>query len=98
MGLFRYERKAFHSLKKSIASEPIWWLPDFNKPFEVYTSAFDYTIGGVLVNNDHLVALEKVESYGAKVFCTRKGNGGSTPLSLIMEGVSPRNKVYGQDR
>nr|XP_016483866.1 PREDICTED: uncharacterized mitochondrial protein AtMg00860-like [Nicotiana tabacum] len=47
--------KAFYALKKAIASEPILKLPDFDLPFKLHTDASDYTVGGVLVQEDHPV-------------------------------------------
>ncbi|KAF3662453.1 hypothetical protein FXO37_12442 [Capsicum annuum] len=49
---------AFQTLKEAIASEPILKLPDFELPFEVHTDASNKAVGGVLVQEGHLVAFE----------------------------------------
>ena len=33
-------------------------LPDFELPFEVHTNALDWALGGVLVQDEHIVAFE----------------------------------------
>ena len=33
-------------------------LPDFELPFEVHTDALDWALGGVLVQDEHIVAFE----------------------------------------
>lgn len=49
---------AFNLLKEVIASEPILKLPDFELSFEVHTDASDKAVGGVLVQEGHLMAFE----------------------------------------
>ena len=51
-------REAFQNLKEAIASKPILKLLDFELPFEVHTDASVKAIGGVLVEESHLVACE----------------------------------------
>ncbi|GMJ03809.1 hypothetical protein HRI_004050100 [Hibiscus trionum] len=41
-----------------MVSEPVLVLPDYTKPFEVYTDASDVAIGEVLMQEGHLVAFE----------------------------------------
>ena len=41
-----------------MTTEPVLKLPEFDKPFEVYTDASDRAIGGVLVQSGHPVAYE----------------------------------------
>ena len=41
-----------------VASELVLRLLDFELPFEVHTNVFDKAIGGVLVQENHLVAYE----------------------------------------
>ena len=55
--VIRYEED-FQNLKEAIASERILKLIDFDLPFEVHTDASDKAIGGVLVQEGHLVAFE----------------------------------------
>ena len=50
--------EAFQNLKNAIASEPILKLPDFELPFEVHTDASDKFIGGMLLQEVHLVAFK----------------------------------------
>uniref|UniRef100_A0A3Q7G3D1 Reverse transcriptase/retrotransposon-derived protein RNase H-like domain-containing protein n=1 Tax=Solanum lycopersicum TaxID=4081 RepID=A0A3Q7G3D1_SOLLC len=50
--------KAFQNLKEVIASKPILKLPDFELPFEVHTDASDKFIGGMLLQEVHLVAFK----------------------------------------
>ena len=38
--------------------EPMLALPDHTKVFEVHIDAFSYAIGGVLVQDKHLIAFE----------------------------------------
>ena len=40
--------KAFIQMKQIIAQETILALPDYNKPFQIYTDASDYQLGGVI--------------------------------------------------
>ncbi|KAM3344010.1 hypothetical protein P3S68_026101 [Capsicum galapagoense] len=49
---------AFNNLKAAIIKEPVLALPDFTKLFEVQTDASDFAIGGVLMQEDHLIAFE----------------------------------------
>ena len=51
-------QEAFERLKAFISSEPVLCLLDFELPFEVHTNASDKAIGGVLVQEKHLVAYE----------------------------------------
>jgi hypothetical protein len=45
-------------MKTAMASEPVLKLPEFEKPFEVYTDASERAIGGVLMQCGHPVAYE----------------------------------------
>ncbi|KAK8586224.1 hypothetical protein V6N13_130745 [Hibiscus sabdariffa] len=49
---------AFEKLKEAMVSEPVLKLPDYAKPFEVHTDASDVAIGGVLMQEGHLIAFE----------------------------------------
>ena len=51
-------QEAFASLKKAMTSELVLVLPDYTKPFEVYTDASDVSIGGFLMQEGHPVAFE----------------------------------------
>ena len=41
-----------------MVTSPVLKLPDFERPFEVHTDASDFAIGGVLMQDGHLVAYE----------------------------------------
>nr|XP_009803828.1 PREDICTED: uncharacterized protein LOC104249149 [Nicotiana sylvestris] len=45
-------------LKTAVTEEPVLALPDFAKTFEVHTDASDFAIGGVLMQDKHLIAFE----------------------------------------
>ena len=49
---------AFQKLKDAITSEPILRLPDLELSFEVHTNMSNKALGGVLVQEGHLVAFE----------------------------------------
>ncbi|KAE8701616.1 Detected protein of unknown function [Hibiscus syriacus] len=51
-------QKAFEDLKAAVSQEPVLALPDFTMPFEVYTDASDFAIGGVLMQEGHPIAFE----------------------------------------
>ena len=51
-------QRAFEQLKKAISQEPVLALPDHTMPFEVQTDAFDFAIGGVLMQEGHPIAFE----------------------------------------
>ncbi|KAE8701067.1 hypothetical protein F3Y22_tig00110548pilonHSYRG00105 [Hibiscus syriacus] len=48
-------QKAFKRIKEAMVSEPILVFLDYTKPFEIFTDAFDVSIGGVLMQDGHLV-------------------------------------------
>ncbi|VFQ91468.1 unnamed protein product [Cuscuta campestris] len=49
---------AFEELKEAVIKEPVLTLLDHTKPYEVQTDAFDYALGGVLMQKGHPVAYE----------------------------------------
>ena len=49
---------AFESLKETISTESVLWLPDLDLPFEVQIDASDRALGGVLVQEGHPVVFE----------------------------------------
>jgi len=51
-------QNAFEALKKAIIEEPVLSHPDLNKTFELYMDAFEFSIGGVLMQEVHLIAFE----------------------------------------
>ena len=53
-------------LKDAITSEPVLILPDLELSFEVHTDASDRDLGGVLVQEGHLVAFESRKLDAAK--------------------------------
>jgi hypothetical protein len=50
--------KAFETLKGILVKAPMLKLPDFDKDFEIHSDAFDFAIGGVLVQEGKPVAFE----------------------------------------
>ena len=57
---------AFEGLKEAISTKLVLHLPDLNLPFEVQTDASDRALGGVLVQEGHLVAFESRKLNNAK--------------------------------
>ncbi|KAE8665117.1 cytochrome P450 78A7-like [Hibiscus syriacus] len=49
---------AFEKLKEAMVNEPVLVLPDYTKPFVVYTDASDVAIGGVLMQEGYPIAYE----------------------------------------
>ncbi|GJY15151.1 putative nucleotidyltransferase, ribonuclease H, partial [Tanacetum coccineum] len=58
LGLDKECQAAFESLKKAFKEEPVLRLPDVTMPFELHTNASDFAIGGVLMQDGHLIAFE----------------------------------------
>ena len=50
--------RAFGELKRRLTSAPVLKFSEFNKPFEVYTDASDFAVGGVLMQEGRPVAFE----------------------------------------
>jgi hypothetical protein len=50
--------EAFETLKGILVKAPVLKLPDFDKDFEIHSDAFDFAIGGVLVQDGRPVAFE----------------------------------------
>ncbi len=50
--------KAFETLKGILVKAPVLKLPDFDKDFEIHSDAFDFTIGGILVQEGRPVTFE----------------------------------------
>ena len=57
---------AFDELKGAMSSKPILRLPNLELPFEVQTNVSDRALGGVLVQEGHLVAFENRKLNGAE--------------------------------
>ena len=62
-------QEAFKKLKTAVSSESVLCLPDFKLSFEVHTDISDKAIGGVLVQEKHLVAYESRKLNEAKQKC-----------------------------
>ena len=58
---------AFATLKEAISKEPVLRLPNFGKPFEVHTDTSNLALGGVLVQDGHLVAYESRKLRGLEL-------------------------------
>jgi len=50
--------EAFETLKGILMKVSVLKLPDFDKDFEIHSDAFDFAIGGVLVQEGRPVAFE----------------------------------------
>jgi len=50
--------EAFETLKGNMVKTVVFKLPDFDKDFEIHFDAFDFAIGGVLMQDGRLVAFE----------------------------------------
>jgi hypothetical protein len=50
--------EAFETLKGILVKGPVLKLPDFDKDFEIHSDAFDFAIGGVLVQDGRPVVFE----------------------------------------
>ena len=51
-------QQAFEDLKKALTEEPVLALPDYTRVFEVHTDAFDFAIGGVLMQERRPIDFE----------------------------------------
>jgi hypothetical protein len=51
--------EAFETLKGILVKVPMLKLPDFDKDFEIHSDAFDFAIGGVLVQEGKPLAFER---------------------------------------
>ena len=63
-------QEAFEKLKVAVLSEPVLHLLNFELPFEVHIDASDKAIGGVLVQEKHLVAYESKKLNKAEQKCS----------------------------
>lgn len=48
--------KAFKSIKKIMARKKLLSYPDFSKPFDIFTDASEYQLGGVITQSGMLIA------------------------------------------
>ncbi|KAL0539542.1 hypothetical protein IC582_023757 [Cucumis melo] len=51
-------KAAFDNLKQAMMEGPLLGIADVTKPFKVEIDASDYALGGVLLQNGHLIAYE----------------------------------------
>ncbi len=59
--IYEWERacnKAFETLKGTLVKAPVLKLLNFDKDFEIHSDAFDFVIGGILVQEGRPVAFE----------------------------------------
>ena len=45
-------------MKEALSKDPVLALPDLGKAFEIQTNAFDFALGGVLLQDGHPIAHE----------------------------------------
>ena len=57
---------SFDELKSAMSSEPVLQLPNLELLFEVQTDALDRALGGVLVQEGHLVAFQSRKFNGVE--------------------------------
>ncbi len=57
----------FEDLKNKLSFAPILKFLDFTKLFEAHIDANDFAIGGVLMQDGHLIAFESKKLYGARL-------------------------------
>ncbi|KAL3678021.1 hypothetical protein R1sor_020977 [Riccia sorocarpa] len=82
-------KRAFQRLRKALTEAPMLVLPKLGEPFDVHTDASSEAIGGILMQNGHLVAYEshKLNNTEAQwlahehemyvvVYCLKKWDGG----------------------
>jgi len=50
------QKREFYDLKNHLFSAPVVSFPNLQQPFEIETDAFDYVVGTVLTQDNHLVA------------------------------------------
>ncbi|KAE8720538.1 hypothetical protein F3Y22_tig00019093pilonHSYRG00019 [Hibiscus syriacus] len=64
----------FKKIKEAMVSEPVLVLPDYTKPFVVFTDASDVAIGGVLMQEGHPITYEsrKLNETERSYFLTQK--------------------------
>jgi hypothetical protein len=60
--------EAFEALKGILVKAPVLKLPDFDKDFEIHSDAFDFAIGGVIMQDGRPMAFESngVRSYSPR--------------------------------
>ena len=67
---------AFEQLKEALTSAPVLLkLPDFSRPFKVYTDASDFATGAVLAQDDPVTKFEHPVAY----YSHKYANGGEGP-------------------
>ncbi|RVW58098.1 Retrovirus-related Pol polyprotein from transposon 17.6 [Vitis vinifera] len=100
LGLANYYRSmqcqmAFESMKEAISTEPVLLLPDLDLPFEVQTDASDRALGGVLVQEGHLVAFESRKLNNAEqVLHSREGDDCCGALLATVETLLAGKYLY----
>jgi len=50
-----FSQQAFDALKKVITKEPNLSYPNLSKPFKLHMDAFNFTVGGVLMQEGHSI-------------------------------------------
>jgi hypothetical protein len=61
------EQKTFKDLKEKFSCTHVLKFLDFIKPFEVRIDASDFTIGGVFMQDGHLIYSENKKFYEAQL-------------------------------
>ena len=76
-------QESFDALKKALISKPILQLPEFNKPFMLYTDASSIAVGYILCQkNDDGRSISVVE-YGGRSLHDTESRYSSSELELL---------------
>lgn len=74
--------------------EPVLWLPDFEKPFELNTDALDKAISEVLAQEGHLISFESGKLNASQPIHDRWKNDGCGALIIDLATLFCRLKVH----
>jgi hypothetical protein len=61
------QQMAFEDLKSKLSFTLVLRFPNFTKPFEIHTDANDFAIGGVFMQDGHLITFKSKKICGAQL-------------------------------